>query len=144
MIVIETKEKKWYCTENKKVADKICGKNDENVLNLWYQPFPYPCDFFWVIKDGSLIEETTPMREWERDLPLSKCLEGGVEWVAPKSTTKPPKWYREFLNTDWVECRNEEKENALKYYELIEKAKEEGDDKKASDLVLDWMMGKKI
>jgi len=51
-------------------------------------------DFFWVIKDNKRLEEQIPMREWDDDLPLSKCKEGIVKYLGKKK----PKWYREVLN----------------------------------------------
>lgn len=103
MYVIETNTGDWFCSESKKEIEKIIGNagSDESLekcKNLWYQPFNYlsgvMSDFFWVIKDNKRLEEQIPMREWDDDLPLSKCKEGIVKYLGKKK----PKWYREVLN----------------------------------------------
>jgi len=99
MYVIETKKGDWFCSESKKEIEKIIGKAGSNesfnrCKNLWYQPWNYlsgvMSDFFWTIKDGEFLEEEIPMRKWQKDLPLSKCKEGGVIFLGRKE----PKWYR--------------------------------------------------
>ena len=102
MYVIETKEGDWFCSESRKEIAKIVGKvvSEDTCLrcnNLWYQPWNYlsgvMSDFFCVIKDGVLLEKDIPMRNWHNDLPLSKCIGGGVEYIGGKE----PKWYIELL-----------------------------------------------
>jgi hypothetical protein len=103
MYVVELKSGKWICSESKKRIIEQTGKPgsvecSENVKNLWYQPFNYlsgvMSDFFWTIKDGVSIEKEIPMRGFDKDLPLSKCIEGDVEFLG----NKLPKWYRDVLS----------------------------------------------
>ena len=142
MIVIQTKDAKWYCASSLKVAKSIAGENMENVLNLWDQPFPMPCDFFWCIKDGELLKSAIPMRDWEQDLPLFQCLKGNVEYVPSREGVKPPKWYREFLAIDWAEVRAKIKERAMKAHEKIQEAKASGDKDAEFNAVADYLLGK--
>ena len=80
------------------------------------------------------------MRKWELDLPLSKCLEGSVKWIANKETTKPPKWYREFLNTNWDEERKKYINKCKKYAGLFQDAN--GDKNKESNVLIDFFLNK--
>lgn len=140
MIVIEMKSNEWFCTSSMTLAKQIAGFNYKNAMNVWYQPFSNS-DFFWALKDGVLLKEDIPMRNWELDLPLSQCLKGNVRWVASKPTTKPPVWYREFLATDWIEHRIKEKERALAANEKVEKAKSLGDKNAEIDAIIDFLLG---
>lgn len=102
MYIVELMGGQWICSENKKNIEKITGKAmlDESmtkIQNLWYQPFNYQSgvmsDFFWVIKDGVVLDEDIPMREWQNNLPLSECVKGDVEYLGKR----PPKWYRDLV-----------------------------------------------
>ena len=104
MYVVELKNGRWICSESRKEIEKVCGKLDdnkslENIKNLWYQPFNYQTgsmsDFFLDIENSVFIDEQKPMRKWVDDLPLSKCIQGGVEYLGKKE----PKWYVEILKT---------------------------------------------
>jgi len=104
MYVVELKNGRWICSESRKDIEKVCGKLDdnkslENIKNLWYQPFNYQTgsmsDFFLDIENSVFIDEQKPMRKWVDDLPLSKCIQGGVEYLGKKE----PKWYVEILKT---------------------------------------------
>lgn len=141
MIIIQTTDNKWYCTNSVNVARNIAGLENENLLNLWEQPF-FESDFFWKFKDGQNLEGPIPMRKWEQDLPLSQCLKGNVQWVATTTKAKPPVWYRHYLTTDWVQFRTEERERALKANERIEEAKSRGDEEEALNEVIDFLLGK--
>lgn len=141
MIILQTKSNEWFCTNSVKIANKIVGKNNENLLNLWEQAFQMPCDFFQIFKDGEKLERGIPMRGWEQDLPLSECLKGKVKWLAIKETSKPPVWYRDFLNTDWVQFRENERLRALHTLEKIENAKSSGDKNAETNAIIDFMLG---
>lgn len=104
MYVVELKNGEWICSESKKrirarIAT-ITGRSDsgdEPIENLWYQPWNYlsgvMSDFFWTIKDGKYLEREIPMREWHNELPLTKCITGGVTFLGKKE----PIWYRKLL-----------------------------------------------
>ena len=104
MSVVELKSGRWICSESKKEIENVCGKlaNDkslENIKNLWYQPYNYQSgvmsDFVLAIEDSVFLDEHKPMREWTNELPLTKCISGGVEYLGKKE----PKWYVEILKT---------------------------------------------
>lgn len=103
MYVVELKSGRWICSENKNEIEKVSGKFNSkeelsNVQNLWWQPWSYlsgvMSDFFWAIKNGEKLEKTEAMRGWHNDLPLSKCIEGGVDFLGKKQ----PNWYKKLIN----------------------------------------------
>jgi hypothetical protein len=137
MIVIETIDHNWFCTNSIAIAKKI---KDCEILNLWSQPFNYPCDFFWEKKDGTILKNCIPMRNWELDLPLSKCLKGGVKFLSKEEKTKPPKWYRDFLSTDWETKRKNHVMRCKKYAKKYEEAN--GDEQKQMNVIIDFFLDK--
>lgn len=141
MIILQTANNKWFCTNSVKVARDIAGHENENLLNLWEQPF-FESDFFWKFREGQNLEVPIPMRRWDQDLPLSQCLKGDVQWVATTANAKPPVWYRLFLTTDWVQLRMEEQKRALIANEIIEEAKSRGDKDAELNGVIDFLLGK--
>ena len=91
MYITEQKTGEWFASESQKEIKQLSG----DIKNLWYQPFSYKSgvmsDFMWKIKDGIVLENEIPMRKWKDELPLSKVIEGGVEYLGRKE----PRWYLE-------------------------------------------------
>jgi hypothetical protein len=105
MYVAELTTGEWICSEQKKLIEQRIGRagskeSFEKCKNLWFQPWNYlsgvMSDFFWTIKDNAMTEREIAMQGWSDDLPLSKCIEGGVVFLGKKE----PKWYRNVLNGD--------------------------------------------